>query len=235
MQRRGMSKMLQVKDFGTTAEWDQANGTLTLHVVLERTSALANYSIEFELTNPIVGQDAADIYVTVLSPGLRLPAIAATRVQPSAGDAAPLLILDLITKHISQSTPSARVSNEISLSLNFRAGLKSKTWLVVSGLTGSTTADTLTMPLTVAVSDKYLDNSSEAQSARAFNASGIWDKSEGSLTIGVTGYVRPHLLHVIKFTLQNPDRGQKPPPICPCGHIRSCRSRDVDFLSAPLT
>ena len=114
-------------DFGNTAKWEKGNGTLTLGIQIFRTYAFANYSIEFDLTNPSEGQDGQHIYISVSAGYADLGMIATihpTRMQAGDANAAPLLTLDLLVKRIAQATPSARASNSISVTIVARAGIE---------------------------------------------------------------------------------------------------------------
>ena len=211
MKRPGMSKALRVVDFGYTALWDRDNGTLALQVWTSKTYALADYTISFELINPDRGQESPNIYISILNPSLSAPAVLPTLVQKAAGDESPLFVLDFLIKHIAQSTPSVLASNTISVSLIFRTGVQAGSLLIISGLTGSLTPDTHDLALGVQVSETYLQNSSIAQSVRAWNTSSAWTQADGSLAIVIQGYVLPDVPYELQFTLQNPAAGQKPP------------------------
>jgi hypothetical protein len=258
MKRPNMNKELRVNDFGYTAEWDRDNGTLEFRVFSVRTSANATYSISFALINPERGQDSPNIFLSVLMPGQPVACplleiagndtlvdnlegdasplcvspdtwqITPSLVRNAAGDSSPLLVLDFLVKHVAQSTPSALASNTISVSLVFRSGVQAGSLLVVSGLTGTLTPDAHDLPLAVHVPVIYLQNSSIAQSIRAWNTSSgtcnrtmgpgwrtcaLWTNADGSLKVNIQSSLLPHVPYMLQFSLQNPAAGQKPPPI----------------------
>jgi hypothetical protein len=154
--------------------------------------------------------------------------IAPSLVGNAAGDSSPLLVLDFLVKHVAQSTPSALAFNTISVSLVFRTAVQAVSQLVIFGLTGTLTRDTHDLALAVHVPAMYLQNSSIAQSVRAWNTSSgtcnrttgpglrscaVWTNADGSLKVNIQSSLLAHVPYILQFALQNPATGQKPPLI----------------------
>ena len=100
--------------FAAAAAWDPVNGSLVVGL-RDVLPARRTVSLSFQVRNPRGGQDPAAARAGV--EGLILPTAMAT----GAGNAAVLLVADLLERRLGQSEPAQGARNTLSLTLAARA------------------------------------------------------------------------------------------------------------------
>ena len=218
------------------AEWNRSRGSLVYsfpgNLTLAQDQELV---LSFTLRNPSRPQQspAVSLWASEVLPRW-------VRVDRAPGLQAPLAVAGVVTAHLSQSSSSQGEPNTVTLSVQFQTGLPedSAEFLVLSGLTGTATADSSALPVSVSVANYSASpqiqggvpwNSSalvwtNLSGARSpFSEAGAWNQSEGKLRL----QLRPALLeglasYAIRFTLDNPAAGQSSPP-----HIQVWGEGDV--------
>jgi hypothetical protein len=102
-------------------------------------------------------------------------------------------------KYIQQSTPSTSANNTLIVTLTANCNLGSGSTVTITGLTGSQTSDTSSLPVT----------STRSQ----FGTKGNWAQTAGILVLTASHVVTSGLPVVLTFTLINPAMSQTSPPV----------------------
>ena len=153
------------------------------------------YSFSFNVSNPVHGQLSPSISIETSGTVL----ISRMAMVKATGKASPLVIAGFISKSIGQTDPSASANNTISLTLAFFVGISNGTLIIISGLTGSSTADSTSLAVTANTS--------------LLSTAGLWTQSNGSMIIRTIGQLLADTEYVISFVLTNPSVMQSAPPI----------------------
>jgi len=179
-----------------TAQWQQDTGELRLQLQHD-VAAHEQISFEFSLLNPYKGQDAPLVSVACLGRVRIWP----SEMNTGEGNSAALLIADFDVASISQSTPGALLSNLLSIDVGVgRAALPVGSILYVTGLTGSDTADRVSITI--------LGNVSNFSTPDA-----VWKQSTGTLSVTIAVQVPAETLVVLEFVMLNGRVPQDSPEI----------------------
>eukprot|EP00961_Rhodomonas_salina_P021976 295708-Rhodomonas_salina.1 len=192
--------------FQSPSIWSQT-GVLTL-VTTEVTLRNSVYAFQFNLTNPPFPQPSPEINISgtlnvngplnaeVMSKCMEKPHL---ELMGVANGSDPLLVIEPIFEmfHVQQSSPLWYVVNTITVSMKANCDLLSGTTITISGLTGSTTDDSV---LRVLASSVDLDET------------GAWQRVPGSLTLLSMG-TRQRESYVYRFNLTNPPKSQPAPNV----------------------
>jgi hypothetical protein len=204
--------------FDATAVWSKTTGTLVLsQKIFTRINAGTTLMFSFIVANPSTPQPSPEmtwnIFSTLLQHAGRVhpdldsvPAVACAQ----AGDSAPLKvrISGMCIKLIAQSTPFPGALNTLTVSLASTGSLRGSetSRITITGLTGSQTADTATLPIT----DVGGTNANVL-----FGNNAAWTKATGRLVLSVASGQTLGAVQTVSFSFQilNPAPMSSPLPI----------------------
>ena len=126
--------------FQTNGVWNQAKGSLSVRI----TSAIAIggvYVLSFVLSNPLVGQQSPAISISFqgvdTSTGAQVVIIPSFAVDHADGNSNPLVIGFFSLAYVEQQTPSATLSNQITMAFSTNVGLAVHSTISLFNLVGS--------------------------------------------------------------------------------------------------
>jgi hypothetical protein len=192
-------------------KWSKSIGTLEL--IAAKAIDIDNPSIivcSFSLINPAQLQEAADVLITVKSAGASSNLIGPEKFRNAPDKKAPFMVspATFLEARISQSSPyPGEPQNKITISLQSNVAVGSAGGIVssitITGLTGSETSDTRSLPL------------SGSFATSLASSSAVWIKSSGTviLTIGDSKTMEANTPYTISFLLANPTQEQKSPAV----------------------
>ena len=173
------------------ATFDHLTGILILSVKADL-AANVEHSFSFSLTNPTQYRDSANVSMAS-SFFFERP------MTPGHGIEGPLRVIGLLVSHIAQSIASASAFNFLTITLQGSETITAQhknvsTVIVIEGLTGTDTVDSLALPL--------IDISGQAHSI--FGSSCSWQQASGTLLLTMLHDALPRQDIVFSITLLNP-------------------------------
>jgi hypothetical protein len=187
---------MSTSDFGPTAIWDGANGTLLLTVRHAILYPEFTYRVSFVLQNPTSAQDSPEVWISCGRLG-----VAPVQMVRGEGNLAPLLVAGFLSKAFGQSTPSASVLNTLTLTVSTRVQFPMHSLLTIAGLDGSSQLTTNSLSL------QRLNASSP------FRDRAVWNRARGTLVASLALPAAPRVAYAISFILLNPSTPQLAPAV----------------------
>lgn len=199
---------------GSGLAWAQTSGTLTL-TLAKPLEAGRTYVFSFEVINPTSGQAAPDVMIDCVAAGTGSTLIEAasvvgdTSIPPGvlgakSGDAVPLSVQDpgFALREIYQSTTFPSAINMFSVVFSTNVDLASN--VTISGLQGSATESSATLPFLDALSSGT--GSIFSGICSAFAPCGDWKAETGTFTLvlGAGEILRVGVQYSLQFELMNP-------------------------------
>ena len=184
--------------------------------VVSGSVALKEYDLQFNLSNPYVGQNSPSISVSLFEKRASSYAlIMSVAVTKGAGNIAPLLIAGFIQQKIGAANTNAGVPNLITVTLGTRTTLPKGSQVTMSGFSGASAASQLR--LSDAASSTALCGSSGCAALFSTNISGLpgyglWDNTAKSLVIVLLNDSSTFNF-IFSFLLTNPNYGQQAPSL----------------------
>jgi len=195
---------------GTAGAWTQGPGQLVLTAASIGTTTGTACVVTFLLTNKASDQTSPPLTVagtiqdqsgrsigTIAEAGMSKPGTALYEVSNGA-DALTVLVPLFTTKSIQQSTLISGVANTFTVTLTANLAIKSGSTVTISGLTGSQTADDMTLAVTSNPNVMAED-------------SGGWTRAgglAGALVLTLDAIMAVSTDYVVTFSLLNPTTGQ---------------------------
>jgi len=189
------------------ADWNQTSGSLIIIVSSLPILANTSYVVEFEIRNGNIEQNAPSISVaaTIEAGPLDAPVYFKTMTIPPVYDllgvingSNPMQIVEprFIVKSIGQSNPLVAASNLISVTFQSNCDLAPMSNFTISGLSGSATADTMSM---------HTDTPYFATTPGGFlSAWSDWRMADGNLTLLVgSNSTSSYTTYIIEFEITN--------------------------------
>ena len=215
-------------DGSAAPAWDQASGSLVLWPKQD-IARLYVYTVNFQLTNPGLGQDARNVTISLGADFTFYMFDAVVRVQTifgfssqlmtnAAGIYAPLLVVDFLLSQIGQGggTPSAGRPNTLTVTLTFRGAMVTTGVITISGMS-NTAAAAGRRALADASGDSSCGQPSSchlyfSSSAGGAAGAGNWTAG-GTLVLYVVKPIPAGGTARFSFAVTNPAAGQFSPPI----------------------
>jgi uncharacterized iron-regulated membrane protein len=220
---------------GTSGAWTQSSGELVLTAASGGTVSGTECVVMFELTNPDSAQSSPAVSVSAEiqdGSGISVGSIASAEMTKPGWDllgvakgADPLTVVvpSFSLKSIQQSTPKSGATNTMTVSLTADFDLAAGSTVTITGLTGSQTADSASLPVT----------STDGR----LGTSGAWTQSSGELVLtAASGGMSSGTECVVMFELTNPDSAQSSPAVSVSAEIQDGSGNSVDSIaSAEMT
>jgi len=197
-----------------SADWSRDSSSTQI----DFTSDLLKHNLlqfRFTLHNPPVVNEVQDVNVE-LRGTIRSRAYLMDKGQDDAG---PLLVIGILQKDIRQTTPSVRAPNVITIVFKTTISLPENTFITVTGLLGSVTAQ--------ALGSAYINVSSLSSQEGNFSNVGFWNWTASSLVLKTTAKTRGMEAYMLSFELQNGEVGQISPDV-------TILSKDPSYSLSPV-
>jgi len=181
------------------ADWNRERGTLifSLNITLAASQPLV---LSFTLKNPRTTQSSprVSLWISQISP-MWNPLTSGLNLE------APLVVAGFVTATLSQTTASQGATNTLRLEISLQTLMPAGSVILISGLTGSATVDSLDIVLSI------LQFNNTLTAISPFKSTAQWNQTKGQLRMELLLPSESSIMYAIVWNVTNPFAYQPTP------------------------